>query len=58
MPRFDSGSCFGRLLDHERGGYCAVTLDGETRSRGSRYIEDTLVLETVLEGAAGDGKGN
>ncbi len=53
MPRFDSGSCFGRLLDHDHGGYCAVTLDGETSSRSSRYIEDTLVLETVLEGAQG-----
>jgi GH15 family glucan-1,4-alpha-glucosidase len=23
-PRFDSGSCFGRLLDHERGGHCSI----------------------------------
>ena len=53
MPRFDSGSCFGRLLDHDHGGYCAVTLDGETSSRSSRYLEDTLVLETLLEGAQG-----
>jgi GH15 family glucan-1,4-alpha-glucosidase len=53
MPRFDSGSCFGRLLDPERGGFCAVTLEGGTRSRSSRYIEDTLVLETLLEGTEG-----
>ena len=25
MPRFDSGSVFGRLLDWDRGGYCSVT---------------------------------
>src|ERR1700743_3424153 len=56
MPRFDSGSCFGRLLDQDRGGYCAVTLEGETRSRSSRYVEDTLVLETTLEGGQGTAK--
>ena len=24
MPRFDAGSCFGRLLDWQSGGFCAV----------------------------------
>jgi GH15 family glucan-1,4-alpha-glucosidase len=24
VPRFDAGSCFGRLLDHERGGHCSI----------------------------------
>jgi GH15 family glucan-1,4-alpha-glucosidase len=56
LPRFDSGSCFGRLLDHERGGFCAVTLDGGIKSRSSRYIDDTLVLETLLEGGEGSVK--
>ncbi len=53
LPRFDSASCFGRLLDRDRGGFCAITMDGGTRSRTSRYVDDTLVLDTRLEGAEG-----
>jgi GH15 family glucan-1,4-alpha-glucosidase len=53
LPRFDSGSCFGRLLDRERGGFCSVSMEGEASWRGSSYTEDTLVLESVLEGAQG-----
>jgi len=54
LPRFDSGSCFGRLLDHGRGGFCAVTLDdAQERSGQSSYLADTLILETTLEGAQG-----
>ena len=53
FPRFDSGSCFGRLLDAERGGSCAVTLDGGIVSHSCRYVEDTMVLETLLEGDTG-----
>ncbi len=54
LPRFDSGSCFGRLLDRERGGFCAVSVEGDASWRGSSYVEDTLVLESVLEGPQGD----
>jgi len=47
MPRIDSSSCFGRLLDWERGGYCQIhPRDSYTSSR--RYLERTLVLETVF----------
>jgi GH15 family glucan-1,4-alpha-glucosidase len=50
LPRIDSGSCFGRLLDHERGGACWIELDGERPLDGrSAYEEDTLVLQTQLE---------
>ena len=50
LPRFDSGSCFGALLDRRRGGCCSVSLDGDARDSGtSAYVPDTLVLETLLE---------
>ncbi|HEX4466801.1 MAG TPA: trehalase-like domain-containing protein, partial [Solirubrobacteraceae bacterium] len=50
MPRFDSGSCFARLLDHERGGHCRVSLRGGIAGSSSVYLEDTMVLETILRG--------
>ena len=54
LPRFDSGSCFGRLLDWEKGGHCEVRFaEGPTRTGGSSYLKDTMVLETFLEGETG-----
>ncbi len=50
LPRFDSGSCFARLLDHDRGGHCAVALRGGVADASSAYLEDTMVLETTLWG--------
>jgi GH15 family glucan-1,4-alpha-glucosidase len=48
MPRFDSGSCFGALLDPDIGGRWLITPEVEyTTSR--RYLEDTMVLETVFQ---------
>jgi GH15 family glucan-1,4-alpha-glucosidase len=51
QPRFDSGSCFARLLDRDKGGYCGISL-GESAepAHTSSYIDDTLVLETILDG--------
>lgn len=47
MPRIDSGSCFARMLGWDQGGYCQIcpTADYEIKRK---YIEDTLVLETVF----------
>src|SRR5438067_5351235 len=45
MPRFDSGSIFGRLLDWKRGGSCELhAVEGAVTGRN--YLDGTLVLET------------
>jgi GH15 family glucan-1,4-alpha-glucosidase len=57
LPRFDSGSAFGRLLDAEHGGYCAVGPTGNDEWQFERrYLEDTLVLETTLTGPTGEAR--
>ena len=46
LPRFDSDSCFGRLLDWKQGGYFSIT--PKTKAEVSReYVSDTLVLQTT-----------
>jgi alpha,alpha-trehalase len=51
FPRFDAPSVFGRLLD-ERAGHWSITPADHRRVR-RRYLEDTLVLETVFEAPGG-----
>lgn len=46
MPRIDSGSCFGRLLDWEKGGHCRIAPTAPCRL-SRRYLKNTLVLETT-----------
>ena len=61
LPRLDAGSCFGRLLDWSRGGFCALSVSdpGPERPAGAAshgeqaYVHDTLVLETMLEAHSG-----
>src|SRR5436309_535800 len=54
MPRFDSDSCFGRLLDWEKGGYCAIApIDPHCISRRS-YLPDTMILETYFRTDSGE----
>ncbi len=54
MPRFDTGALFARLLGPD-GGACTIEAhDGAVADR--RYLEDTLVLETVLRGEAGEAR--
>jgi pentatricopeptide repeat protein len=54
MPRVDSGSCFGRLLGWDRGGFCRIAPAEETSFRVTRrYVEGTLVLETVFRTGSG-----
>src|SRR5919197_6186032 len=55
MPRYESGSYFGRLLGWERGGYCLVHPRGRyTAFR--KYLEGTLVLETTFRAGGGEVK--
>jgi GH15 family glucan-1,4-alpha-glucosidase len=58
MPRVDSPSCFGRLLDWERGGYCQISpVDGDDEFRTHReYLADTMVLATTFSGGAGEAR--
>lgn len=54
MQRIDSGSCFGRLLEWERGGFCTISPKGGIETSSRRYIDNTLVLETTLRSAGGE----
>lgn len=53
LPRFDGGSCFGRLLDDERGGRIEVR---GVEAADQRYLRDTLVVETTLRGPEGEAR--
>jgi GH15 family glucan-1,4-alpha-glucosidase len=55
MPRVDSASVFGRLLDADRGGFCSVGVDGEA-SVSRRYVGDSLVLETTFRASSGEAR--
>lgn len=48
VPRFDSPSCFGRLLDHDKGGHCSITAVDEGVEVERRYLDGTLILETTF----------
>jgi len=48
LPRFDSDSCFGRLLDWERGGHFTVAPTRKA-SVSREYLENTLVLVTTYK---------
>jgi GH15 family glucan-1,4-alpha-glucosidase len=57
LPRFDAGSVFARLLDHQRGGYCALApTDLEDGDCSRTYVEDTLVLETIFNAPSGSAR--
>ena len=56
LPRFDSGSCFGRLLDWDRGGYCKIEPVGEEHPSFREYLADTLVLATTFRTGGGQAR--
>ncbi len=55
LPRFDSGSAFGRLLDWGRGGHCQLAPIGRGKWEITReYLDDSLVLQTTFQGSSGE----
>ncbi len=46
MPRVDSASCFGRILDWDRGGYCRIA-PADPYQATRQYLGATLILETT-----------
>ncbi|UFS93240.1 glycoside hydrolase family 15 protein [Nocardia huaxiensis] len=55
LPRFDSPSIFGALLDHRRGGHCRIRPAQGFRSR-QMYFPDTAILITRFMTASGTGE--
>ena len=55
MPRMDSASCFSRILDWDKGGYCQIVPEEEYRI-SRRYIESTMVLETAFSTENGEAR--
>jgi GH15 family glucan-1,4-alpha-glucosidase len=55
LPRFDSDSCFGRLLDWTKGGYFAISPAGRFSSR-REYLENSLVLVTTFRSGSGEAR--
>lgn len=56
MPRFDSDSCFGRLLDWDKGGYCSLHPLGDTLGTTRCYVPGTMILETRFRAADGEAR--
>jgi GH15 family glucan-1,4-alpha-glucosidase len=54
LPRFDSASTFGRLLDWERGGHWTIGT-GERAERRD-YLDGTLVLATTFATPGGEAR--
>lgn len=54
MPRIDDDSLFGRLLDWNKGGFCAITPTLENYSSTRRYYPGTMVLETCFKTEQGE----
>jgi GH15 family glucan-1,4-alpha-glucosidase len=55
LPRFDSDSCFGRLLDWSSGGYFQICPAGRYSSR-REYLEKSLVLVTTFRSGSAEAR--
>jgi GH15 family glucan-1,4-alpha-glucosidase len=56
LPRFDSGSAFGRILDWEKGGHCSIAPATGDWECNREYLDDTLVLATTFLGPGGEAR--
>ncbi len=54
VPRIDAASCFGRLLDWDNGGYCAIEPAKGEFSTYRTYVDQTMVLQTNLASGQGE----
>ncbi len=55
LPRFDSDSCFGRLLDWQKGGHFEISPAGRFSSH-REYLEKSLVLVTTFRCPSGEAR--
>jgi GH15 family glucan-1,4-alpha-glucosidase len=53
FPRFDSGAVFAALLGSPENGHWTLQPEGDFRSPGRGYTDDTLILETRFETDSG-----
>ena len=53
MPRFDSPSLFGRILDQHKGGSWQFLTDGKLVEGEMKYVSNTNVLRTVFHSDSG-----
>lgn len=54
LPRFDSEACLASLLGNGANGGWWLHPSGDVKSRRRKYIDDTLVLETIFETEDGE----
>ena len=55
MPRFDSGTTFGRLLGWDGGGFCSIGPTDDATSV-QEYVDETLVLQTTFRTQGGEAR--
>ncbi|MEU2546738.1 glycoside hydrolase family 15 protein [Streptomyces roseolus] len=53
LPRFDSAACFAALLGDEDNGHWRIAPQGAGSCTSRRYLDDSLVLETLWETRTG-----
>ncbi len=56
MPRFDADTCFGRLLDWDKGGHCIIRPVAEDAESSRCYVQGTMVLETRFHTPQGEAR--
>ncbi|MFI2373007.1 glycoside hydrolase family 15 protein [Streptomyces sp. NPDC018833] len=47
LPRFDSAACFAALVGDEENGHWRIAPEGAGRCTSRRYVDESLVLETL-----------